>query len=101
MGQSETGMTEQTNASTDLDVWPGGLVVDHCPRGSATMSKPETFSKTMFRPELFSAFSDHMPKAPLREGIVNRFPADAELAALQDAAIAAIAHKMKRLEAHG
>lgn len=59
-------------AGTDLDAWPGGLVVDHCPRGSATMSKPETFSKTMFRPELFGAFSDHMPKAPVRDGVVIR-----------------------------
>lgn len=59
-------------AGTALDAWPGGLVVDHCPRGSATMSKPETFSKTMFRPELFGAFGDHMPKAPVREGVVIR-----------------------------
>lgn len=59
-------------AGTDLDVWPGGLVVDHCPRGSATRDKPETFSKTMFRPDLFGFFSDHMPKAPVRDGIVIR-----------------------------
>lgn len=59
-------------AGTDLDAWPGGLVVDHCPRGSDERIKFETFSKTMFRPELFGFFSDHMPKAPLRDGIVVR-----------------------------
>lgn len=59
-------------AGTGLDAWPGGLVVEQCPLGSATMSKPETFSKTMFRPDLFGFFSDHMPKMPQREGVVVR-----------------------------
>ena len=52
---------------TDLDAWPGGLLVDHCPMGSSGAGKPESFSKTLFRPELFESFSDHMPKFPSRE----------------------------------
>lgn len=57
---------------TDLDAWPGGLVVDNCPLGADSMSKPQTFSKTIFKPGLFRFFSDHMPKAPVRDNVVVR-----------------------------
>lgn len=36
------------------------------------MNKPQSFSKTLFRPALFAFFSDHMPKSPLRDDIVLR-----------------------------
>lgn len=55
---------------TELDLWPGGLVVENCPKGSAGAGKPESFSKTLFRPELFESFSDHMPKFPSRPVVV-------------------------------
>lgn len=57
-------------AGTTLEAWPGGLVVENCPLGSAKISKAETFSKTMFRPGLFEFFSDHMPKKPARPDVV-------------------------------
>lgn len=57
-------------AGTTLSAWPGGLVVENCPFGSAKISKAETFSKTMFRHDLFGFFSDHMPKKPIRPDVV-------------------------------
>lgn len=66
-------------AGTDLDAWPGGLLMDNCPYGSARISQAETFSKTLFRPELFGFFSDHMPKAPVRADVVVRNSIGAEL----------------------
>lgn len=57
---------------TDLKIWPGGLVVEQCPKGSSRMGQGEGFPKTIFRPDLFGAFSDHMPKAPVRPDVVVR-----------------------------
>ena len=59
-------------AGTDLDVWPGGLVVENCPLGAGALSEAEPFSKTIFRPGLFAFFSDHMPKMPTRPDVVVR-----------------------------
>lgn len=59
-------------AGTDLEQWPGGLVVENCPKGAAALSEAEPFSKTIFRPALFAFFSDHMPKMPSRPDVIVR-----------------------------
>lgn len=59
-------------AGTDIDTWPGGLVVDNCPMGAGALLETEPFSKTIFRPGLFAFFSDHMPKMPSRPDVVVR-----------------------------
>lgn len=64
---------------TNIKKWAGGLVVEQCLKGSASLSKAETFSKTMFRPALFNEISDHMPKAPVHPKVVVRNSVGQEL----------------------
>lgn len=52
-----------------IETWPGGSVIEQCTMSDRKVRSHTVLHKCMFRPNRFGYAIDHMPKAPVEEGI--------------------------------